>query len=1636
MKRFIAVVSLLSATLGQAANFTSIVDGAFADTATWDLGTGYPNLTGPDNATVTNAVTHATPYAPAGDFTIRGGSVLTLDQAGGWNQSGAGSWIRVADQNSSGTLAINAGVFSNGTAVNLQIGGFTAGANGLVFVGDGVGAVSSAVLRAGAQPVALGRDIGSTGTLVVAADGAVESASLHLGADKDGNGTGGSGVVTLNGGRITISGVTRIGRKAGSEGSLVLNDGVFRMTGSGQEFWVGEYGRGFLLLTNSAQMVLGDANHHAGVFSGTGTILVAGSGVLSNEAPSGRNFSLGGIGSGSGQGALTISNAGRVVMPNCTFQAGASSGRGLVSVNDDGYLRINRGWIGKDANSTGRLEVTGNGRVEVNGSGFFVVGENGPGSAALSGNASLFGAMGNLAVGAQNGGRGSVLLTDSASITNGSSTTLGNNAGAAGAYGSLRLEGSSTMRTVGNTVVGQASGTTGELFLVHSGVLYIAGGALSLAPAANALGLVHAEAGVLQINNGLSGGAGTALLNLGGATLRAGGNGSITAPITLTGTNGSATMDTGAFTLQVQSPVGGEATLTKTGSGKLAFHGASTFTNLLTIAAGTLGGTGSLAATATLADGTFLDNTAVGIGGTLTLAGLSLAAGATVNARLSDTGTPAFVVTGTDGLATAGTNRVNIAGSLALGTYDVLRFAGNLGGAPANFQLGDLPSRVLATLTPQATGAVQLTVTGVDRIRWTGAASDAWDTDTTTNWLTESASVPTAYLVGDTVLFDDAATGPTTVTVASAVSPASVIVSNDILGYRITGAPVTAALAVKRGGGVLELAATNTLSHVVVESGTLRLLANSALGGALVTLGGASGGTNGAALLLNGGRSINSPVLVSSALAGPAVLGHDNQGGGFTELTGAITLQRDVVLTSGNNSDRLHFGGAISGTGHVTIVGGARITANGNNTFAGDVTVSGTGTIFQTIGGSPVPDTADVTVEPGAIFQLNTSEAIDGLLGTGIVQPLAANPALTIGAGGASATFSGLIRNNGANYIDLVKTGSGTAVFDTVHTFTGQTTVNGGELRLGVAGCFTNGGARIEALGTLELNGFNQSFAYLASGVAGGTVTNSGPGNATLTLNQVFGASRDFYGSVGGDITVLVTTGNNTAAQSFRGVNTYTGKTIVRGGQLRAAQDAGLGAVPAVVQADNVTLDGGTLQNYDSSPVFAATRGIALTTNGGAIFAGWSATNVVEVAGPISGPGSLTKSDGATLLLSGSNTFSGDTVLSLTASGYGPGTIRLGHTHALQNSTFDATGVGGNGTLDLNGLDVVLGGLKGAGSAIQNFAGHLTVGGNGQSTSFGGLLSGSGSLAKTGAGTLTLSATNTYDGPTDVSNGTLAVHGALTGTGTVTVVAGATLTGTASLQGSVVVDGTLAPGTGVGSVGIGGDLALGATALLVFEVGGTGTEQSDTLSVGGNLTYGGTLSVSLTNGYAPALDDTVVLVTAAGVSGAFQATNLPALAPGLAWNVVQLGPVLYLQVVAAPIGGYDLFAGQVTNAAQRGYADDPDGDGYANLLEYVTGGSPTNTDLAARMSATRTNSAFALRFSRATNAVDATLIVEGSYMLADAAVWTGIATNSGGLWGGATNVSEEGTGSPVEVTVRDPEATATNRFLRLRVTRP
>jgi autotransporter-associated beta strand protein len=125
----------------------------------------------------------------------------------------------------------------------------------------------------------------------------------------------------------------------------------------------------------------------------------------------------------------------------------------------------------------------------------------------------------------------------------------------------------------------------------------------------------------------------------------------------------------------------------------------------------------------------------------------------------------------------------------------------------------------------------------------------------------------------------------------------------------------------------------------------------------------------------------------------------------------------------------------------------------------------------------------------------------------------------------------------------------------------------------------------------------------------------------------------------------------------------------------------------------------------------------------------------------------------------------------------------------------------GNGALDVtlsSQRSIAVGSIEGDGLVVLA-ANELTVGANGNSTIFSGLISDAngpgGSIVKTGRGSLTLTGANAYVGGTTLQRGSLVVtntSGSATGTGAVSVTAG-------TLGGSGIIAGAVTVGTGSGS---------------------------------------------------------------------------------------------------------------------------------------------------------------------------------------------------------------------------------------------
>lgn len=203
----------------------------------------------------------------------------------------------------------------------------------------------------------------------------------------------------------------------------------------------------------------------------------------------------------------------------------------------------------------------------------------------------------------------------------------------------------------------------------------------------------------------------------------------------------------------------------------------------------------------------------------------------------------------------------------------------------------------------------------------------------------------------------------------------------------------------------------------------------------------------------------------------------------------------------------------------------------------------------------------------------------------------------------------------------------------------------------------------------------------------------------------------------------------------------------------------------------------------------------------------------------IDGSIDLVKGGGGTLVLGGTNSYTGGTTIN-------QGTLQLGNGGTTGIIEGDVTD---NGTLAFDRSDDV---------------------------GFAGIVTGKGGLTKAGAGALTLTGANGYAGTTKVDAGSLYVDGdQAAATGSTIVASGATLGGAGTLGGNVSLAGgaTLAPGSkgAIGTLTIDGDLQLSAGSTLDYvfgQVTAAGAQPGDLTYVKGNLTLDGVLNVSVASG--------------------------------------------------------------------------------------------------------------------------------------------------------------------------------------------
>jgi autotransporter-associated beta strand protein len=184
--------------------------------------------------------------------------------------------------------------------------------------------------------------------------------------------------------------------------------------------------------------------------------------------------------------------------------------------------------------------------------------------------------------------------------------------------------------------------------------------------------------------------------------------------------------------------------------------------------------------------------------------------------------------------------------------------------------------------------------------------------------------------------------------------------------------------------------------------------------------------------------------------------------------------------------------------------------------------------------------------------------------------------------------------------------------------------------------------------------------------------------------------------------------------------------------------------------------------------------------------------------------------------------------------------------------------VGGTNALTFNG-SVMLSGID----ALPGATNRLFQVTNTSLTTLAGVISDGGAgygFTKTGNGILALSATETYSGPTLVTNGTLQVNGSLAAASAVTITNSGALGGTGTVNGPVTVQtgSSINPGASIGTLTINNSLSLAGN--LGIEVNKTNSQTSDEIVVTGTPNNTGVGTINVTNlGPALAQSDTFTL---------------------------------------------------------------------------------------------------------------------------------------------------------------------------------
>ncbi len=628
---------------------------------------------------------------------------------------------------------------------------------------------------------------------------------------------------------------------------------------------------------------------------------------------------------------------------------------------------------------------------------------------------------------------------------------------------------------------------------------------------------------------------------------------------------------------------------------------------------------------------------------------------------------------------------------------------------------------------------------------------------------------------------------------------------------------------------------TPILTPIGGLNGAGTVVENSNSGRAALVIGNANASGNFSGVLkANGLNSSSGKLDLIKVGSGTQVLS-----GQSTSLNGIIWIETGILQLGTNSATGVV--GALNNT-QATWLGASGLSGilqlgdvfNPASVNLPNLLVSGNGTANAVVGGNAAISNLSINVNGtnGMAYNLGTN----GTAGN----TNAPNDSYTGNLGGAGTNY---------NNLSLTKNGGAVLTLSGIDTYIGSTTINNGTLQLGSvnalpigtsvslgAGSGSTGGT-----GILDLNGFNATVSGLSVGGSFNnnvnTIGNSSTtpnSNSTLTFingtSTFTGAIQDNLNGVGSNqVTLQVNSGNLTLS----GNNTYSGGTNLISGQLNINSATAIGTGNFAISA------GATFDNASGSPITLSTNN-TMNWNGNFTFGGSNALNMgagqvtlspttgtnimatvngnystaLTVGGNITDNGSgfsFTKAGPGTLVLSGTNTYTGGTTIT-------GGILQFNASTAIAGPVlvnFGAVAAFGYafGQTDLDTIAPASAGVVAlAASTSNNLDFSTATGANLPSVSLGavGAFTYSGTLTPTsnvyrlggGGGVLTVASSLA-----DFRGTQLIINGNGTTTGTVVLTMPSAYSG-----GTTILSGTL---------NINSDSALGATSGVVNLTGGT-----------------------------------------------------------------------------------------------------------------------------------------------------------------------------------------------------------------------